>query len=109
MVRSGQVRSSQMSRLRERCPQCGRQLINTRFDTTFRLEDAADRLFFGIPGVLCEDCYQLYIVPELIELLDLGDARCVFAIESDRVLQEEAWSSTGRRPRCPPDARARRT
>src|SRR3972149_3702416 len=108
MVRSGQVRSSEMSRLRERCPQCGRQLINTRFDTTFRLDDGAERLCFGIPGGLCEDCHQLYIDPELIELLDLGDARCVFAIESDRVLQEEAWSSTGWRPRRPPAPPRRR-
>ena len=82
-----------MSRSRERCPQCGRQLINTRFDTTFRLDDGAERLCFGIPGGLCEDCHQLYIDPELIELLDLEASRCVFAIESDRVLQEEAWSS----------------
>jgi hypothetical protein len=78
---------------RERCPQCGRQLINTRFDTTFRMADAAERLCFGIPGGLCEDCHQLYIDPELIELLDLSAGRCVFAIESDLVLQEEAWSS----------------
>ncbi|MDF2735236.1 MAG: hypothetical protein K0S97_1859, partial [Chloroflexota bacterium] len=39
------------------------------------------------------DCSQLYIDPELIELLDLGEGRCVFAIESDLVLQEQAWSS----------------
>jgi hypothetical protein len=52
-----------------------------------------ERLCFGIPGGLCEDCHQLYIDPELIELLDLGEGRCVFAIESDVVLQEEAWSS----------------
>ena len=54
---------------------------------------ASERLCFGIPGGLCEDCHQLYIDPELIELLDLSDGRCVFAIESDVVLQEEAWSS----------------
>ena len=82
-----------MSGLRDRCPGCSRRLIITRFDTTFRLPDRTERLCFGIPGGLCEDCHQLYIDPELIELLDLGDGRCVFAIESDVVLQEEAWSS----------------
>jgi hypothetical protein len=50
-------------------------------------------LCFGIPGGLCEDCSQLYIDPDLIDLLDLGEARCVFAIESDLVVQEQAWSS----------------
>jgi hypothetical protein len=82
-----------MPRLRERCPGCSRRLITTRFDTTFRMSDRTERLCFGIPGGLCEDCHQLYIDPELIELLDLGDGRCVFAIESDLVVQEQAWSS----------------
>jgi len=44
----------------------------------------------GVPGGLCEDCHQLYIDPDMIELLDLGDGRCVFAIESDLVVQEQA-------------------
>jgi hypothetical protein len=82
-----------MSGLRERCPGCSRRLIITRFDTTFRFADRTERLCFGIPGGLCEVCNQLYIDPKLIEMLDLGDGRCVFAIESDTVLQEEAWSS----------------
>src|SRR3954449_959388 len=82
-----------MSRLRERCPGCSRKLIVTRFDTTFRLPDRSERLCFGVPGGLCEDCHQLYIDPDLIELLDLAEGRCVFAIESDLVLQEQAWSS----------------
>ena len=85
---------ARMSRLRERCPGCSRKLIITRFDTTFRLPDRSERLCFGIPGGLCEDCHQLYIDPDLIELLDLSEGRCVFAIESDLVLQEQAWSST---------------
>ncbi len=83
-----------MARLRERCPECGRRLVNSRFDTTFRMSDRSERLCFSIPGGLCEDCHQLYIDPELIELLDLGRGRCVFAIESDLVVQEQAWSST---------------
>ena len=77
---------------RQRCPQCERPLINTRYDATFRLPDHSERLCFGIPAGLCEDCHQLYVDPALIELLDLGSGRCVFAIESDIVLQEEAWS-----------------
>jgi len=94
--RSARTRGSAdrpMSRLRERCPGCSRRLITTRFDTTFRMSDRTERLCFGIPGGLCEDCHQLYIDPELIELLDLRDGRCVFAIESDLVVQEQAWSS----------------
>jgi hypothetical protein len=79
-----------MPPIRERCPGCSRRLITTRFDTTFRMSDRSERLCFGIPGGLCEDCHPLYIDPELIELLDL---RGVFAIESDLVLQEQAWSS----------------
>ena len=59
-----------MSRLRERCPGCSRRLITTRFDTTFRMSDRTERLCFGIPGGLCEDCHQLYIDPELIEVQD---------------------------------------
>src|SRR5512134_1726077 len=82
-----------MSSLRERCPSCGRRLITTRFDTTFRMSDRSERLCFGIPGGLCEDCHQLYIDPDLIDLLDLREGRCVFAIESDLVVQEQAWSS----------------
>ena len=67
--------------------------MTTRFDATFRLLDRTERLCFGIPGGLCEDCHQLYIEPELIETLDLAHGWCVFAIESDLVLQERAWSS----------------
>ena len=84
---------SLVSSLRERCPRCSHKLVVTRFDTTFRLPDRTERLCFGIPGGLCEDCHQLYLDPGLIEMLDLADGRCVFAIESDLVLQEQAWSS----------------
>ena len=82
-----------MSRLRERCPSCTRKLIVTRFDTTFRMPDRTERLCFGVPGGLCDECRQLYIDPDLIDLLELGEGRCVFAIESDLVVQEQAWSS----------------
>ena len=61
-----------MSPGRDRCPACSRLLISTRFDTTFRMPDQSERLCFGIPGGLCSDCNQLYIDPDLIELLDLG-------------------------------------
>ena len=63
-----------MSGLRDRCPGCSRRLIITRFDTTFRLPDRSERLCFGIPGGLCEDCHQLYIDPELIELVNWASA-----------------------------------
>ena len=82
-----------MATLRDRCPACTRRLVVTRFDATFRDPGGGERLCFGIPGGLCEDCHQLYIDPELIDVLDLRRARCVFAIESDLVLQEQAWSS----------------
>ena len=87
--REAEVRTS-MGTLRDRCPECMRRLVTTRFDATFRLPDRTERLCFGIPGGLCEDCHQLYIDPELIEMLDLARGRCVFAIESDLVLQEHA-------------------
>jgi hypothetical protein len=74
------------------CPECGRPLVNTRYDATFRLPDRTERLCFGIPAGLCADCHQLYMDPELIELLDLDAGRCVFAIESDTVLQAAAGS-----------------
>lgn len=82
-----------MGRSRDRCPECGRQLLNSRFDTAFRMADRTERLCFGIPGGLCRPCHQLYLDPDLIELLDLDRARCTFAIESDLVLQQRAWSS----------------
>jgi len=74
------------------CPQCGRRLVNSRFDATFRMPDDAERHCFAVPAGLCEDCQQLYIDPDLIDLLDLPKGRCVFAIESDLVLQGNAWS-----------------
>jgi len=74
------------------CPECSRPLVNTRFDATFRLPDRSERLCFGIPAGLCSECHQLYMDPDLIELLDLGAGRCVFAIESDEVLRTGAWS-----------------
>ncbi len=86
-------RAIPMASPRDRCPECTRRLVVSRFDATFRLPDRTERLCFAVPGGLCEDCHQLYIDPELIETLHLGLARCVFAIESDLVLQELAWSS----------------
>ena len=79
--------------LRERCPQCQRSLVNSYFDTTFRLPDDTERLCFSITASLCRDCQQLYIDPELIDMLDVRAGRCIFAIESDRVLQAEVRAS----------------
>ncbi|MDP8904632.1 MAG: hypothetical protein M3N29_04845 [Chloroflexota bacterium] len=81
-----------MASLGNGCPQCTRRLVTSRFDATFRLPDGNERLCFGLPAGLCEDCEQLYIDPDLIALLDLPHGRCVFAIESDQVLMREAWS-----------------
>jgi hypothetical protein len=78
----------------QHCPQCEQPLNRSRYDTTFRLVDRTERLCFGIPASLCETCHQLYVDPELIELLDLSTGRCVFAIESDIVLQRGAWAGT---------------
>jgi hypothetical protein len=82
-----------MSRTRERCPRCTSKLVISRFDTAFRLDDTSERLCFGIPGSLCQGCVQLFVDPDLLDLLDLERAVCTFAIESDLVLQEQAWSS----------------
>lgn len=82
-----------MSRSRERCPRCTSKLVVSRFDTAFRLDDSSERLCFGIPGSLCQGCIQLFVDPDLLELLDLDRAVCTFAIESDLVIQEQAWSS----------------
>ena len=82
-----------MAPVRDTCPACACRLITTRFDTTFRLPDRSERLCFGVPGGLCQNCSQLYIDPGLIEMLDLSEGRCVFAIETDLVVQQQAWSS----------------
>jgi len=75
------------------CPACSRSLISSRFDTTFRLPDGEERYFFALPASLCETCQQLYLDPELIDVLEVPDGRCTFAIETDQVLVAEAWSS----------------
>ena len=89
----------------ESCRFCGGQLLASVFDTVFRSEAAShgtiavdetpgatpdERLFFAIPGALCVPCRQLYVDQQLIGILGLGDARCTFAIESDRVLRAGA-------------------
>lgn len=79
------------------CPVCGNELIKSCFDMTFRTPEDSERLFFGIPAKLCEDCHQLYIDPGLLELLDLGPesgARCTFAIESDELLRKRAMDGS---------------
>jgi hypothetical protein len=84
-----------MTWLRDRCPQCSRQLLNSKFDTAFRMPDASERLCFAIPAALCSDCHQLYLDPEMIEILNIPDGRCVFAIESDSVMRERAGAFGG--------------
>jgi hypothetical protein len=79
-----------MTWIRDDCPQCERRLVSSRFDTTFRMPDGSERLCFAIPAALCCDCHQLYLDPDLLDVLDIPDGRCVFAIESDAVMQERA-------------------
>jgi hypothetical protein len=74
----------------EACRFCGGSLLTSVFDTAFRDEAAAERLFFAVPGALCVPCRQLYVDQQLIGILGLANARCTFAIESDRVLHTQA-------------------
>jgi hypothetical protein len=74
----------------ERCRFCGSDLLTSVFDTAFRDTTADERLFFAIPGALCIPCRQLYVDQQLIGILGLAEARCTFAIESDRVLRSPA-------------------
>lgn len=68
------------------CLVCHKKLYKSRFDTTFRLPDHSEKFFFMLPGHLCRNCQQLYLDPDLINLLSLPDgANCTFAIESDIV------------------------
>lgn len=92
-------RPSRASRRTETCRFCAGELLTSVFDTVFRAEgqgsglvDATpdERLFFAIPGALCVPCRQLYVDQQLIGILGLTDARCTFAIESDRVLRAGA-------------------
>ncbi|MFM2106540.1 MAG: hypothetical protein RL338_1572 [Chloroflexota bacterium] len=78
---------------RDKCPRCSQRLTPSKYDTTFRFPDRSERLCFAIPASLCADCRQLWVDPDLLEMLDLGAGRCVFAIETDLVLQERAWTS----------------
>jgi hypothetical protein len=59
------------------------------------MPDASERLCFAIPAALCSDCHQLYLDPEMIEILNIPDGRCVFAIESDSVMRERAGAFGG--------------
>ena len=74
----------------ETCRFCGGDLLTSVFDTAFRDPVADERLFFAIPGALCVPCRQLYVDQQLIGILGLSEARCTFAIESDRVLRAGA-------------------
>jgi hypothetical protein len=84
-----------MARIANDCPVCSRSLVSSRFDATFKLPEGDERLFFGLPASLCEVCQQLYLDPDLIDLLEVPEGRCTFAIESDQVLLRGAgaWSS----------------
>ena len=74
------------------CSLCGNWLAASTYDTAFRMPDGSELLCFAVPGRLCSTCSQLFVDPDLIDALDLGDGRCVFAIESDTTLVERASS-----------------
>jgi hypothetical protein len=82
--------STASARAIETCRFCGGSLLTSVFDTAFRDPLADERLFFAIPGALCVPCRQLYVDQQLIGILGLSEARCTFAIESDRVLRAGA-------------------
>jgi hypothetical protein len=56
------------------------------------MPDGTELLCFTVPGSLCSTCSQLLVDPDLIEAMDLGDGRCIFAIESDTTLVQRASS-----------------
>jgi len=72
------------------CRFCGGSLVSSVYDAAFRDAAAEERLFFAIPGALCIPCRQLYVDRQLIGILGLAEARCTFAIQSDRVLRAGA-------------------
>ena len=74
----------------EVCRFCGGTLLASVYDATFRDPTAEERLLFAIPGALCVPCRQLYVDQQLIGILGLAEARCTFAIESDRILRAGA-------------------
>jgi hypothetical protein len=82
-----------MARNGDACPVCSGSLVSSRFDATFQMPGGTERLLFGLPASLCDVCQQLYLDPDLIDLLEVPSGRCTFAIESDQVLLNQAWSS----------------
>jgi hypothetical protein len=84
------TQTTSAARALDSCRFCGGSLLSSVFDTAFRDPLADERLFFAIPGALCVPCRQLYVDQQLIGILGLSEARCTFAIESDRVLRAGA-------------------
>ena len=72
------------------CPACGGPLHRSRFDATFVAPDGSERLAFGLPAGLCGPCRELFVAEVVLALTGLDGLRCVFAIETDLVLQERA-------------------
>jgi hypothetical protein len=77
--------------LHERCPSCSRRLIVSRFDTTFRMSDRSEQLHFGILTISARPAAALHRSrPD--RAARARTRRCVFAIESDLAVQEQARS-----------------
>jgi hypothetical protein len=87
-------RAERSQELPEQIDPAALETIDTLLEATRPRESEEDeleeRLFFAIPGALCVPCRQLYVDQQLIGILGLTNARCTFAIESDRVLRAGA-------------------
>ncbi len=77
------------------CASCDRPLAWGRFEARFRLRDGRSRDLLDVPGCLCRRCGILFVDPRLLELAGLAGARCVMAIESERVAAVSASVAAG--------------
>jgi hypothetical protein len=68
----------------DNCPVCGKALLDGLFDTTWRSSrERHERYVCGLEASLCKPCEQLYVDPNLVDMLALNDWRCVQAVASD--------------------------
>ena len=77
----------------DRCTSCRRPLAWGRFEARFRLADGRTRDLFDLPGCLCRACGILFVDPRLLDLAGLDGARCVMAIESERLSAARAFEA----------------
>ena len=70
-----------MARTGSGCPVCNRKPSTRASTRRSVLPGGSERFFFGLPASLCDVCQQLYLDPDLIEMLSVPEGRCTFAIE----------------------------